>query len=58
MGWSSQEALMEEMEFEQSLEGRVGFGCIEQSGSNIPGGSNGHEAKAQREERSRAKGVI
>lgn len=28
MGWSSQEDLMKEMGFEQSLGGRVGFGCI------------------------------
>lgn len=55
---SSQEALMEETGFDQSLEGRVGFGCIEQSGENIPGESDEHEAEAQREERSWAKGDI
>lgn len=47
---------MKEMEFEQNLEGRVGFGCIKQSGENIPGGSDEHEAKAQREEVSWANG--
>ena len=43
---------MEEMRFEQSLEGRVGPCCLEQSGENIPGESGENEAKTQREERS------
>lgn len=37
VGWSSQEDLMEEKGFEYSLEGRVGFGCTEPFGENIPG---------------------
>lgn len=49
---------MKEMEFEQSPEGRVEFGCMKPSRENIPGGSNEHEAKAQREETSWANGDI
>lgn len=36
---------MEEKGFEHSLEGRVGFGCTEPFGKNIPGRSDEHNAK-------------